>query len=275
METRHCASREETKRFTTEELRNAFLIETLFKAESLNLTYTHEDRMLIGGAIPVREPLALIEPDIKTKGFFERREAGIINIGGPGIIKANGEPYHLEQKDCLYVGLGTEEVILSSADPANPARFYILSTLAHKVYPTVKIGINEAAPVHLGDEKNSNKRTIYKYIHAEGVQSSQLMMGMTLLAPNCMWNTMPAHIHDRRSEVYLYFDMEEDTRVFHFMGEPSETRHLILQNEQAVISPSWSIHSGIGTSNYTFIWAMAGENYTFNDMEHVAMSDLK
>ncbi|KZZ83093.1 5-dehydro-4-deoxy-D-glucuronate isomerase [Bacillus sp. SJS] len=275
METRHCASKEETKRYTTEELRNAFLIESLFEDDQLKLTYTHEDRMLIGGAVPVREPLTLIEPDIKTKAFFERREAGLINIGGPGSIKVDGEEYHLDQKDCLYVGLGKNEVVLSSEDQKNPARFYILSSLAHKEYPTVKIGINDATPVHLGDEKNSNKRTIYKYIHAEGMQSSQLMMGMTLLAPNCMWNTMPAHIHDRRSEVYLYFDMEADTRVFHFMGEPSETRHLVVKNEQSVISPSWSIHSGIGTSNYTFIWAMAGENYTFDDMEQVSMSDLR
>ncbi|MTH53039.1 5-dehydro-4-deoxy-D-glucuronate isomerase [Bacillus mangrovi] len=275
METRHCASRNETKRFTTEELRSAYLIESLFEADRLTLTYTHEDRMLIGGAVPVKEPVILAEPDIKTGYFLERREAGIINIGGPGTIEADGEAFHLQSKDCLYLGMGKKEVVLKSENPQHPARYYILSTLAHKEFPAVKIGIDEAAPVHLGEEKNSNKRTIYKYIHAGGAQSSQLMMGMTLLAPNCMWNTMPAHIHDRRSEVYLYFDMDVDTRVFHFMGEPSETRHLIVSNEQAVISPSWSIHSGIGTSNYTFIWAMAGENYTFDDMEHVGMKDLR
>ncbi|AZB42692.1 5-dehydro-4-deoxy-D-glucuronate isomerase [Bacillus sp. FJAT-42376] len=275
METRHCASKEETKRYTTDELRHAFLIETLFEPDELKMTYTHEDRMLIGGAVPKSEPITLEEPDIKTQAFFERREAGIINIGGPGSIKVDGELFYLEQKDCLYIGLGKKEVLLSSEDQENPARFYILSTLSHKEYPTVKVGIEEATPVHLGEEKNSNKRTIYKYIHAEGVQSSQLMMGMTLLAPNCMWNTMPAHIHDRRSEVYLYFDMDEETRVFHFMGEPSETRHLVVKNEQSVISPSWSIHSGIGTSNYTFIWAMAGENYTFDDMDQVSMKDLR
>ncbi|MFY4773599.1 5-dehydro-4-deoxy-D-glucuronate isomerase [Metabacillus sp. RGM 3146] len=275
METRHCTSREEMKRYTTDELREAFLVESLFSKGELKLIYTHEDRMLIGGAVPLESGIQLEEENLKTAYFLERREAGIINIGGRGTIKVDGDEYSLDKKDGLYIGLGKKQVVLESDDSNNPARFYIMSTLAHKEYPTIKIGIKEAAPVNLGDDKNSNKRTIYKYIHADGINSCQLMMGMTLLAPNNMWNTMPAHIHDRRSEIYLYFDMEEDTRVFHFMGEPGETRHLVMKNEQVAISPSWSIHSGIGTSNYTFIWAMAGENYTFDDMDQVEMKDLK
>lgn len=275
METRHCTSSNEMKRLTTDELRNAFLVESLFAENEVKLTYTHEDRMVFGGALPAGKALKLEEEGLKTAFFLERRELGIINIGGSGTVTVDGESYFLDEKDGLYVGKGKKEVLFESADGEKPAKFYLMSTLAHKEYPTAKIGIKEASPVHLGDEKNSNKRTIYKYIHEGGIESCQLMMGMTLLAPNCMWNTMPAHLHDRRSEIYLYFDMQEDTRVFHFMGKPDETRHLVMRNEQAAISPGWSIHSGIGTSNYTFIWAMAGENYSFEDQEPVDMKELK
>lgn len=276
MEIRHATNPTESKKYTTNELRENFLIENLFETNKVKMVYSHHDRMIIGGAIPADGSLKLeAEASLKTAYFLERREIGIINIGAEGIIKIDGEEYLLSKKDCLYIGLGKKEITFESKNNTDPAIFYFISTLAHQPYPTKKAGIEEATPVRLGDDSQSNKRTIYKYIHGDGIGSCQLMMGMTLLEPNNMWNTMPAHIHDRRSEVYLYFDMKEETRVFHFMGEPDETRHLIISNQNAVISPSWSIHSGIGTSNYTFIWAMAGENYTFEDMEMVEMQTLK
>jgi 4-deoxy-L-threo-5-hexosulose-uronate ketol-isomerase len=276
MEIRHATNPVESKRYTTKELRENFLIENLFETNKVNMVYSHHDRMVIGGAIPAEGSLKLeADASLKTAYFLERREIGIINIGAEGMIKIDGEEYSLSKKDCLYIGLGKKEISFESKNNADPAIFYFVSTLAHKQYPTIKAGIEEATPVRLGDDSQSNNRTIYKYIHGDGIESCQLMMGMTLLEPNNMWNTMPAHIHDRRSEVYLYFDMKEETKVFHFMGEPDETRHLVISNQNAVISPSWSIHSGIGTSNYTFIWAMAGENYTFEDMEMVEMQTLK
>jgi 4-deoxy-L-threo-5-hexosulose-uronate ketol-isomerase len=276
MEVRHARHFKEVERMNTTELRENFLMESLFKKGEVKMSYTHEDRMIVGAAVPSDNGLYLEDPDtLKTDHFLERRELGIVNIGGSGKVVADGQEYELSTKDCLYVGKGTKEVLFRNADDANPSKFYFISTLAHEVLPTKKMGIEEATPVHLGSVKESNKRTIYKYIHADGIQSCQLMLGMTLLEDNSMWNTMPAHIHDRRSEVYLYFDMEPNTRIFHFMGKPEETRHLVVKNEQSVISPSWSIHSGIGTGSYTFIWAMAGENYTFEDMEGVSMEELK
>jgi 4-deoxy-L-threo-5-hexosulose-uronate ketol-isomerase len=276
MEVRHARHFKEVERMNTTELRENFLMESLFQKGEVKMSYTHEDRMIVGAAVPSDNGLYLEDPDtLKTDYFLERRELGIVNIGGSGKVVADGQEYELNTKDCLYVGKGTKEVLFRNADDANPAKFYFISTLAHEVLPTKKMGIEEATPVHLGSVKESNKRTIYKYIHADGIQSCQLMLGMTLLEDNSMWNTMPAHIHDRRSEVYLYFDMEPNTRIFHFMGKPEETRHLVIKNEQSVISPSWSIHSGIGTGSYTFIWAMAGENYTFEDMEGVSMEELK
>ena len=200
---------------------------------------------------------------------------GVINIGGKGTVKLDGEEYVLESRDGLYVGMGIKEVIFESEDPEKPAKFYINSAPAHATYPTVKIEISKANPNRLGSLAQSNKRTIYQYVHPAVCKSCQLVMGLTILEPNNMWNTMPCHTHERRMEVYLYFDMEEDTRVIHFMGEPSETRHVVMKNEQAIISPSWSIHSGVGTSSYTFIWGMAGENQTFDDMDHVSMEDFK
>ncbi|MCT8139256.1 5-dehydro-4-deoxy-D-glucuronate isomerase [Anaerobacillus sp. CMMVII] len=276
MENRYATNPQEAKSYTTEKLRDEYLIQQLFVKDELRLTYSHEDRVVIGGAFPIKGAIKLAAGDfLKTDYFLERREIGIINIGGHGVVKVSGEAYELSNKDGLYVGKGIEEVTFESIDPSLPAKFYLVSTLAHTNYPTEKISIEQAEPVRLGDDSQSNKRTIYKYIHADGAKSCQLMLGMTLLEPNNMWNTMPAHIHDRRMEVYLYFDLGEDNRVFHFMGQPHETRHLVVSNEQAVISPSWSIHSGVGTGNYTFIWAMAGENYTFTDMEFIEMKDLK
>jgi 4-deoxy-L-threo-5-hexosulose-uronate ketol-isomerase len=276
MDIRQASHPAEVKTFDTRRLRQEFLIETLFAPDRLVLTYSHVDRFIVGGAVPVNGPVKL-EADPKTIGaatFLERREAGIINVGGKGTVTVDGNVYEMETKDCLYIGLGARDVTFASADPKNPAKFYLNSTPAHQTYPTVKAAISEATPQHLGSITNSNERTIYKYIHTGGIRSCQLVMGMTLLKPGNMWNTMPCHTHVRRSEVYFYFDMPEDGVVFHFMGEPQETRHLVVRNEQAVISPSWSIHSGVGTCNYTFIWGMAGENQTFEDMDAVAMKDL-
>jgi 4-deoxy-L-threo-5-hexosulose-uronate ketol-isomerase len=275
LEIRYTTNPTDFKHYTTERIRKDFLIQNLFKVSEINFVYTHYDRLIIGGAVPTKNPLKLeVKDALKTEYFLERREIGIINIGSKGYIKVNGEEYKVDKKDCLYVGLGNEEVTFHSDDPNNPAKYYFLSALAHKSFPVRKIEISNAEPVHLGSNAESNKRTIYKYIHGDGIQSSQLMMGLTILEPNNMWNTMPAHIHDRRMEAYLYFDLDQEARVFHFMGDPQETRHLVINNEQAVISPSWSIHSGVGTNNYTFIWAMAGENYTFQDMDMVEMKDL-
>jgi 4-deoxy-L-threo-5-hexosulose-uronate ketol-isomerase len=277
MENRYSSHPNEVKGYDTTRLRQEFMIESLFVADQLTLTYSHVDRFIVGAAVPVSKTIKL-EADAKTIGaatFLERREIGIINIGSKGSITVDGTVYELESKDCLYIGLGAKDVVFASADASKPAKFYLNSSPAHKTYPTVKSAISEATPAHLGSINTSNERTIYKYIHAGGIQSCQLVMGMTLLDPGNMWNTMPCHTHNRRSEVYLYFDMPEDGVVFHLMGEPQETRHLVVRNEQAIISPSWSIHSGVGTNNYTFIWGMAGENQTFDDMDAVAMKDLK
>ncbi|MDX5474167.1 MAG: 5-dehydro-4-deoxy-D-glucuronate isomerase [Bacillaceae bacterium] len=275
MEIKYCTHPKHAKHYTTEELREEFLLDKLFVIGEIKMVYSHEDRVVIGGVVPTTKLALEAATTLKTEYFLERREIGIVNIGPKGVVKVDGESFTLNSKDCLYVGLGKREVTFESVDNNKPARFYFVSSLAHKEYPTKKIDISDAQPVHLGDDSQSNKRTIYKFLHGDGIQTCQLMMGMTFLAPNNMWNTMPAHIHDRRNEVYLYFDINEENRVFHFMGEPSETRHLVVGNEQAIISPSWSIHSGVGTGNYTFIWAMAGENYTFTDMDFVDMKDLK
>ncbi|OXM87308.1 5-dehydro-4-deoxy-D-glucuronate isomerase [Paenibacillus rigui] len=277
MEIRYANSPAETKTFDTDRLRNEFLIEELFVPGQLNMVYSHVDRFITGGVIPTNEPIKL-EADKHEMGadfFLERREIGIINVGPKGSVTVDGTVYELDTKECVYIGLGNQDVLFNSADPKNPARFYFNSTPAHKNYPTVKVTLADAETEHLGSINSSNERVIHRFIHLNGVQSCQLVMGMTLLKPGNMWNTMPCHTHNRRSEVYFYFDMPEDGLVFHFMGEPSETRHLVVRNEQAIISPSWSIHSGVGTNNYTFIWAMAGENQVFHDMDKVAPQDLK
>ncbi|MBM7585528.1 4-deoxy-L-threo-5-hexosulose-uronate ketol-isomerase [Bacillus pakistanensis] len=276
MDIRHATNPTDFKHYTTERIRNEYLIDSLFEPGEIHMVYSHYDRVVTGGAVPINDGLTLEDKNtLKTNYFLERREIGIINIGSKGKVLVDGQEYKLNKRDCLYVGLGKEEVVLYSEDQSNPARFYFVSTLAHKEYPTKILPIEEAEPNHLGSESESNKRIIYKYIHENGIQSCQLMMGMTMFEPNNIWNTMPAHLHDRRMEVYLYFDMDEDARVFHFMGEPQETRHIVMKNEQAVLSPPWSIHSGAGTNSYTFIWAMSGENYTFTDMDGVKMDDLR
>lgn len=277
MEIRYAATPADTQKYDTQRLRDEYLIETLFAPDELVLVYSHVDRYITGSAVPTKSSIKLeaSKHDMGSEYFLERREVGIINIGGPGQIVVDGQAYSMNTKDCLYIGLGNKEIIMSSADPSAPAKFYINSTPAHQAYPNQKVDIAGAEPVHLGSPSSSNERTIYKFIHTDGVKSCQLVMGMTLLKPNNMWNTMPCHTHNRRSEVYLYFDMPEDAVVFHFMGEPQETRHLVVRNEQAAISPSWSIHTGVGTNNYTFIWGMAGENQTFSDMDAVDMKDLR
>lgn len=277
MERRYASHPNEVKRFDTERLRQEFHIPKLFTPDQLELVLTHEDRMIVGGAAPVNEAVKL-EVDLKELGvsyFLERRELGAINVGGPGIISVDGTDYELNTKDCLYVGMGSKEVLFKSKDAANPAKFYLNSAPAHKEFPTAKTTLAEAESGALGSIENSNDRTIHRFIHENGLQSSQLVMGMTQLKTGNMWNTMPTHVHPRRMEAYMYFDLPEESVVFHLMGEPDETRHIVMRNEQAVISPSWSIHSGVGTSNYTFIWGMAGDNKAYADMDAVPMKHLK
>lgn len=277
MERRFASHPNEVKQFDTDRLRKEFHIPTLFTPDRLELVLTHEDRLIIGGAAPVRQEVKL-ETDLKELGvsyFLERRELGAINVGGPGSIVVDGAEYELNNKDCLYIGKGAREVTFRSKDAAKPAKFYLNSAPAHKEFPTAKTTLAEAESGALGSIENSNERTIHRFIHENGIQSSQLVMGMTQLKTGNMWNTMPAHVHPRRMEAYMYFDLAEDAVVFHLMGEPNETRHIVMRNEQAVISPSWSIHSGVGTSNYTFIWGMAGDNKAYADMDAVSMKDLK
>ena len=277
MEMRYPLHPEQVKRLTTEELRSHFLLQNLFQTNILTLVYSHIDRMITGGAVPVDAPvqLAVNPKDIAADYFLQRREVVIINLGGDGDISADGTAYPMSKLDALYIGKGTQAVALCSNNPNMPARYFIISAPAHTTYPTAKVSNREAQPVHLGDIAHSNQRTIYKYVHPDGVQSCQLTVGITLLAPNNMWNTMPPHTHARRMEVYCYFDVADNNVVFHLMGEPNETRHLVIRNEEAVISPSWSIHAGMGTGNYAFIWAMAGENQAFNDMDAIKLEDLR
>ncbi len=267
---------EDMKSYATEKLREQFLVQDIFLDDEINLTYTHVDRIVFGGVKPVQKELKLEGgKDFGTDVFLERRELGIICISGKGKVRADGKTFELNRGDGMYVGMGTKDIAFSSDLSADPAKFYIMSSPAHATYPTVLITKAQANPRKLGNPENLNVRTIYQYVHPAVCKSCQLSMGMTELEVGSAWNTMPCHTHERRMEVYLYFDMEEDTRVFHLHGQPQETRHLVMANEQAVISPSWSIHSGVGTGRYTFIWGMAGENQDFDDMDHVAIKDLK
>lgn len=276
MEIRQPIHSEHAKQLDTAGLREQFLIENLFSAGSINLTYSHIDRIIVGGAIPVDKPLALEGgKEIGVDFFLQRRELGIINIGKSGRVIVDGESYDIGANEAIYVGMGAKSVELASDSATDPAIFYMNSAPAHHQYPTRKITRADASPETLGNQANSNVRTIYKYFHPAVLPTCQLVMGMTELAAGNLWNTMPCHTHERRMEVYLYFNMIDDNLVFHYMGEPTETRHIVVRNQQAVISPSWSIHSGVGTAAYTFIWGMVGENQTFHDMDHVAMKDLK
>ena len=276
MRNRYANNPKDSKRYDTEELRENYLVEDIFKDDQIELVYSHVDRIIFGGIKPVYKELKLeAGKEMGVDYFLERRELGIINIGGKAILTIDGTEYELKEKDGLYVGKGNKEVSFKSVNPEEPAKLYVNSVPAHKEYETVKIDIEKANPVRLGDNKTLNKRTIYQYVHPNVCESCQLLMGLTMLEPGNAWNTMPCHTHERRMEVYFYFDMDEDTRVFHLMGEPTETRHLVVKNEECVISPSWSIHSGVGTSNYTFIWGMCGENKTFDDMDHISMDILR
>ncbi|HMI03753.1 MAG TPA: 5-dehydro-4-deoxy-D-glucuronate isomerase [Pedobacter sp.] len=275
-ESRYAHSPAEVKHMVTADLRKNFLINELFEADHIYLTLTHFDRYITGGAMPVNETVHLSNPDyLKASYFLERRELGIINVGGKGTVIADGQSYDLDFKEALYIGRGTKEVTFASSDPAKPAKFYINSAPAHQTYPTKKVSKAEAEVVELGAPETANHRVINKLLVNSILPTCQLQMGMTELKSGSVWNTMPAHTHDRRMEVYFYFEVPQGQSVCHFMGEPLETRHIWIQNEQAVISPNWSVHSGAGTSNYTFIWGMAGENLDYGDMDHCAINELK
>ncbi|MCR5742553.1 MAG: 5-dehydro-4-deoxy-D-glucuronate isomerase [Lachnospiraceae bacterium] len=288
MEVRTAASPKDVKWYDTARLREEFLIQGLFAPDEIKLVYSHIDRIITGSATPVAGPLTLTAgAELRADYFCQRRELGVINIGGAGTITVDGKVYNVGHKDGMYIGRGSKDVVFASCDAACPAKFYLNSTPAHAPYPTKLIKLNGEAKedyevivkpenkVELGCLEDSNHRVINKYILPGQVESCQLVMGMTALKPGSVWNTMPCHTHDRRMEVYLYFDIPEDAFVVHYMGEPQETRHIIMHNEEAVISPSWSIHSGSGSRNYTFIWGMAGENQTFTDMDDVANKDLR
>jgi len=275
MQVRFANSAKETASMNTLELRNNFLVENLMVNDEVKLVYSHYDRVIVGGAKPVRKTLELPNhSELKAEYFLERREMGIINVGDPGIIEADGESFSLEKLDCVYIGRGARKVSFKS-DDSSPAIFYFLSAPAHATYSNHLMKKEQASPSTIGDPKTANRRTIYKYIHAEGIRSCQLVMGLTVLGEGSVWNTMPAHTHTRRMEAYFYFDVQPDHRVVHLMGQPQETRHLIVANHEAIISPPWSIHAGCGTANYSFIWGMGGENYTYTDMDAVAIGELR
>ncbi len=285
MELRTASSPRDVKNYTTERLREEFLIQGLFVPGEIKLVYSHIDRIITGAAVPTKALKLTAGDELRAEYFLQRREMGVINIGGGGRIVIDGKEYAVGYKDAMYIGMGAQDIVFDSVDAKDPARFYINSTPAHKAYPTVLIKpegtpengvviVKDENKVELGSLEEANHRVICKYILPGQVESCQLVMGMTKLAPGSVWNTMPCHTHDRRMEVYLYFEMPEDAIVMHYMGEPQETRHIVMRNEEAVISPSWSIHAGCGSRAYTFIWGMAGENQEFTDMDDVAMKDL-
>ncbi|MEU9829973.1 5-dehydro-4-deoxy-D-glucuronate isomerase [Streptosporangium sp. NPDC048047] len=270
MEVRHATAPDQIPGATTEWLRRRFLAEQLFVPGEVRLVHSHHDRLVVGGAMPGDGPLELPCPDGLRAGYFlERRELGVVNVGEAGTVTVDGTPYGLAAKECLYAGMGTREVTFEGGP------FYLVSTPAHAAFPTAKATLEDAEPVRLGAPEGSNERTIHKYIHAKGIQSCQLVLGVTVLAPGSMWNTMPCHTHERRTEVYLYFDLPADQRVIHLMGRPDETRNLVVADRQAVISPPWSVHCGFGTHSYSFVWAMGGENQAYEDVEQVAIGEMR
>ncbi len=280
MEIRQSTHSEDAKYYTTERIRREFLIDGLFEQGGIKRVYSHIDRIIVVGVCPADTGISLDENldvfrNLGTHYFLERRELGIINIGDAGFVDVDGKEYKLSRNDALYVGMGTKEVIFRSADAKKPAKFYCNSAPAHAAYPNKLIDIDTAKKVHLGDPEKLNVRTINQYLHPAVLETCQLVMGMTILKKGNVWNTMPCHTHDRRMEVYLYFDVPDEDVVFHYMGKADETRHIIVRNEQAVISPSWSLHSGVGTTSYSFIWGMVGENKEFTDMDGVPMDKLK
>ena len=279
MDIRYSASPNDVKRYTTEELRREFLITDLYVPDTVQATYSHVDRMVVIGIMPVNEKVPIdkgvdIWANFGTSYFFERREAGIFNLGGKGAVEVDGVRYEMGYEDCLYISKGAKEVTFSSDDPAAPAKFYLASTPAHKECKTTLLTYENANHRPTGEAELANKRVINQFIHPDVLETCQLSMGLTQLAPGSVWNTMPSHTHERRMEVYTYFEIPEDQAVIHLMGQPTETRHLVMKNFDAVISPSWSIHSGCGTANYTFIWAMGGENQAFDDMDNLKPNEL-
>ena len=280
MDIRYSAHPNDVKRYTTEELRREFLIENLYRPDQVVAVYSHVDRMVTLGCMPVKETVSIdkgidVWANFGTRYFLERREVGMFNIGGDGSVTVDGTVYQLGYKDCLYITMGAKEVLFASKDSASPAKFYMVSAPAHCSYETRLLKLADAAKKPLGDAATSNKRVINQFIHPDVLETCQLCMGLTQLAPGSVWNSMPAHTHERRMEVYMYFEVPEDQAVFHMMGQGQETRHIVMQNEQAVISPSWSIHAGAGTASYTFIWAMGGENQAFDDMDVIPTTQLK
>lgn len=280
MDTRYSVNPRDIKRYTTEELRNEFLIQNIFKADEVTAVYSHVDRMVTLGCMPVNEVVNLekgmdIWHTFGTQFFLERREIGIFNVGGDGKIVADGEEFNLTYTDCVYITKGTKEVTFQSVDPAKPAKFYMVSAPAHTSHKTTFIPMAKANKRPMGAMETANDRVINQFIHPDVLETCQLSMGLTQLKPGSVWNSMPPHTHERRMEIYFYFEVPQDNVVFHMMGEAQETRHIVMHNEEAVISPSWSLHAGAGTSNYTFIWAMGGENQAFDDMDHIAITDMK
>lgn len=276
LEIRPAVSRNEYERMNTGELRKAFLVDDLFKPGETRLIYWEIDRTVLGSVVPMAEPITLDSAqELAADYFCQRRELGVINIGGPGSVSVDGVAHPLGTLDGLYIGRGSRDVVFSSDGTKEPARYFLVSHAAHATHPTVVIKQASVAQVQLGNQATANQRTIFQYVHTEGVPSCQLVLGVTRLAPGNVWNTMPAHTHLRRSEVYLYFDLATDAATFHFMGPGDETRHILVRAEQAVLSPSWSIHSGCGTRNYSFIWAMGGENQRFDDMDGIAIGNLR
>lgn len=278
MQVRQSIHSDHAKTLDTAELRREFLIEKIFEKNAYTMTYSHIDRIIVGGVMPAEKKVSVGDEVGKQLGvsyFLERRELGVINIGGPGLIVVDGTTYEIGHEEALYVGKGAKLVEFSSVNATTPAKFYYNSAPAHTTFPNKKITLAEASPQTIGDAATSNRRTINKFIVPDVLETCQLTMGLTKLEEGSLWNTMPCHTHERRMEVYFYFNMETETAVFHMMGQPQETRHLLVHNEQAVISPSWSIHAGVGTKNYTFIWGMVGENQVFDDMDHVKVSELR
>ena len=280
MDIRYAANPNDVKRYTTEELRREFLIKDLYRPDQVVAVYSHVDRMVTLGCMPVKESVSIdkgidIWANFGTRYFLERREIGMFNIGGGGTVTVDGTVYELGYKDCLYITMGAKEVHFASKDESAPAKFYMVSAPAHRAYETRLLKLADAAKRPCGDAATSNKRVINQFIHPDVLPTCQLSMGMTVLESGSVWNTMPAHTHERRMEVYMYFEVPEDQVVFHMMGQGQETRHLVMTNEQAVISPSWSIHAGAGTASYTFIWAMGGENQAFDDMDTIPTAQLR
>jgi 4-deoxy-L-threo-5-hexosulose-uronate ketol-isomerase len=272
----HQVHPEDFSKYNTKQIRDKFLLENLLQPDKIECAYTHYDRMIIGAAYPIDHALQLQTYEaLRADHFLSRREVGIINIAGNGYVTVEDEKFEMEKQDCLYIGKGKQKVVFSSANKTHPAKFILFSCPAHHEFPTRLMKPSEAMPAEVGSLDNNNHRVINKYIHNDGIQSCQLVLGVTNFKKGSIWNTMPPHLHDRRMETYFYFDLPEGQRIIHFMGQPQETRHIFLNNEEAILSPAWSIHSGVATATYSFIWAMAGENKVFTDMDPVPVQDLR